>query len=542
MFTHLHESVVNSFIRSYTYKMIVRACLIILISLVFYQGLAQSIPVGLKPFEEAFRQLQLLNKNQSRHSFSIRPIIPPSIPNFEMVDSLFYQNLDSINEGGKKSFFEAKAMPIVFNSQFNSSRPFGWNNAGMRMARGIQFSGSAGFFLKAGPVTAQFMPEWYYTENRGYDTTRYFNYKNLRPIKQAYLGQSSIRLNIGPFSAGISSENLWWGPGQFSSIIMSNNAPGFHHLTFNTRRPLKTFLGNFEWQLIVGELNEDSSLHFENFVPRRSILREFSRYYNAVVITYEPKWAKNFFIGFTRFEQLYSSVQRTRPGTWMKRFLPVLTFETADENASGVIRNDGGVSLFGRWVMPKQHAEFYFEFGYNDFKQNLRDLTVNANHASAFLVGFKKLFLLNSHSFIDLSGELLHMAENPSNIIRISENWYEHFSVRQGYTHQNQIMGAGSGPGNNVQTIAIKKVNGLNHIGFKIQRIQQDPKGFIAGAPLGMRELRWTDWDFGFSLQKKWKRFLLQTDAHIIFSKNYGWSNANKSNFFHQIQAIYYFK
>lgn len=506
---------------------------------------AQSIPVGQRAMEESFRQLQLLNKNISPQSFNIRPILQPYLTDIDVYDSLLSKPMDTaVYQKQKNASFQIKAMPLVLNTQFNSTRPFGWNDAGMRMARGLQLSGSAGFFLKAGPLTVQCMPEWYYTENKKFDTTSFFRYKNFSPITQTYFGQSSIRLNVGPFSAGISSENLWWGPGQFSSIIMSNHAPGFHHLTFNTRRPLKTPIGNFEWQLLVGELNEDSSLNFENFVPRRpgTILREFSRYYNAVVLTYEPKWARNFFIGFTRFEQLYSSVQRRRPGTWMKRFLPVLTFETADENASGVIRNDGGLSLFGRWVMPKQHAEFYFEFGYNDFKQNLRDLTTNANHASAFLVGFKKLFVINKYSFIDLSGELLHMSENPTNIIRIAENWYEHFSIRQGYTHQNQIMGAGSGPGNNVQTIAIKKVSGLNYIGVKIQRIQQDPKGFIAGAPLGMRELRWTDWDFGFSLQKKWKRFILQSDAHLVVSKNYGWTNTNQSNFFFRIQSVYNFK
>ena len=36
--------------------------------------------------------------------------------------------------------------------------------------------------------------------------------------------------------------------------MMSNHAAGFKHLTFNSIRPLKTFLGNFEFQLITGKL------------------------------------------------------------------------------------------------------------------------------------------------------------------------------------------------------------------------------------------------------------------------------------------------
>ncbi|MFX6027764.1 hypothetical protein ABTE84_20660, partial [Acinetobacter baumannii] len=45
--------------------------------------------------------------------------------------------------------------------------------------------------------------------------------------------------------------------------LMSNNAPGFWHLTFNSRKPLKTPIGDFEWQLIGGKLVEDTSALLE---------------------------------------------------------------------------------------------------------------------------------------------------------------------------------------------------------------------------------------------------------------------------------------
>jgi len=50
-------------------------------------------------------------------------------------------------------------------------------------------------------------------------------------------GQSSIRLNYGAFSLGASTENIWWGPGQYNSLLFSNNAIGFQHLTLNTQKP-----------------------------------------------------------------------------------------------------------------------------------------------------------------------------------------------------------------------------------------------------------------------------------------------------------------
>ena len=33
--------------------------------------------------------------------------------------------------------------------------------------------------------------------------------------------------------------------------MMSNQAQGFNHITFNTTRPMKTAIGNFEWQLVT---------------------------------------------------------------------------------------------------------------------------------------------------------------------------------------------------------------------------------------------------------------------------------------------------
>jgi hypothetical protein len=36
--------------------------------------------------------------------------------------------------------------------------------------------------------------------------------------------------------------------------MMSNHAQGFNHITFNTTRPVKTFIGNFEWQVVTGRL------------------------------------------------------------------------------------------------------------------------------------------------------------------------------------------------------------------------------------------------------------------------------------------------
>jgi hypothetical protein len=76
------------------------------------------------------------------------------------------------------------------------------------------------------------------------------------PYSRLSWGQSSIRLNFNPVSVGLSNENLWWGPGKQNSILMSNTASGFKHLTLNTIRPVNTPIGSIEGQIIAGRLKD----------------------------------------------------------------------------------------------------------------------------------------------------------------------------------------------------------------------------------------------------------------------------------------------
>ena len=133
------------------------------------------------------------------------------------------------------------------------------------------------------------------------------------------LGQSSIKLNYKNFSFGISNENLWWGPSIRNSIMMSNHAQGFKHITFNTNKPIKTKIGNFEWQLITGRL-ESSGYTPPNtnaeyagtklYVAKINQLAETDdwRFLQGYIITFSPKFFSNFSIGFIRWTQMYSSL------------------------------------------------------------------------------------------------------------------------------------------------------------------------------------------------------------------------------------------
>lgn len=476
---------------------------------------AQTLPIGQWGGDELLRVKQLTGQLDAAQSLTARPFFNTRLP-----DTL-------------------AILPATIAVKFNSHHPYGWNDAGMIMARGLQTAVSAGVYAKAGPLSMQLMPEFYYAANPSYATTVGYGSNAGKSFQKLYPGQSSIRLHLGPVSVGASTENLWWGPGQFSSLMMSNNAPGFQHLSFNTTRPLKTPIGSFEWQLIVGKLNEDTSAAFENNYLKPFNPPNNGRYLNGIVLTYQPKFLPNFFFGVTRSEHLYISDRNKRTG--LSKYVPVLLGASPEANASSAsIPSDGAFSFFGRWMLPKNKAEFYVEWGYNDFKQNFRDLAVNSSHAAAIIAGFKKLIPIKKNQLLDISGEITQMAQTPSYILRNAGNWYVHGGVAQGFTYQNQIMGAGSGFGNNVQTMQLKKIKGHEYIGFKLQRIQQDPKGLSGPTSnLLMRPIQWNDVSIGFLGQKQFKEFWLTGEIQFVNSTNYGWEKGNAFNLFATLNARY---
>jgi hypothetical protein len=157
----------------------------------------------------------------------------------------------SPTDSAKKVF---KILPVGLTTKFNSHSPYGWNDGGMIMAKGLQTMVSAGVYAKWGPLSIQLQPELYYAANPSYTTTTGYGFNSGKSFQKIYFGQSAIKLNLGPISLGLSSQNNWWGPGQFSSIMMSNNAPGFNHFSINTSKPIKTPIGSIEFQLVMGRL------------------------------------------------------------------------------------------------------------------------------------------------------------------------------------------------------------------------------------------------------------------------------------------------
>src|SRR5690606_5881002 len=290
----------------------IRCTLAILIFLGYVAvAVSQTLPVGTPVLEDYYRREQVKGKLDPSISFMTRPLTEAALssgPNgINYPDSLQNRLLWRSNN----THVRGELLPIVWQNQVNTSFPYGWNDGPMIPAKGIQTFISAGFFSQYRWLSVQVRPEFVIAENgayEGYGGTQgpdwqWYNRLGNRidlperfgtsTYTKAGLGQSSIRLTLDPVSIGISTENLWWGPGRRNSILMSNTAPGFFHYTLNTTKPVKTYIGSFEGQIILGRLSKsgfppsllgDTARHMQHMVDKP----EGKRYLSGITLNYQP--------------------------------------------------------------------------------------------------------------------------------------------------------------------------------------------------------------------------------------------------------------
>jgi len=511
----------------------------------------QSIPIGTPVLEDYYRRAQLLGQLDSSISFTARPFFPVEalkIKNaFDPTQTLDQERKTKFDGayrfGGKNGFIQL--LPFTWQQQFNTHHPYSLNDGPMIPARGFQTLVSGGFYAKFGPLSIQLRPEVVYAENKPFKTftynksdqalVDYYYFKSIidlpeyfpgKPYKKAIWGQSSIRLTFGPVSSGISSENLWWGPGMRNSLLMTNSAAGFNHFTFNTVKPIRTPIGSFEGQIIGGRLDPSGFFSADtnlviNEVKLYWAKRKDWRYLNGIVFTYQPRWIPGLFLGLTRSFMTYHQDMRNSFGSFFPIFSALekkANYGTGEKSVVG----DQLASVFIRWLLLKEHAELYFEYGREDHAYNLRDLTLEPDHTRAYILGFKKLFPLNalSDNYIQVNIELTQLEINMTNYMRAFPYvWYAHRPIHQGYTNEGQLIGAGIGPGSNLQTATVTWGKGLKNLGIQIERNVHNNNLFY----ITIKDVRahWVDINIAALGEWNYQSLLFSAKLELIRSLNY---------------------
>lgn len=496
-----------------------------------------AIPVGFTDIDEQIRNLQLLNKIPSDQSLTIRPYHTDTKFNYAKILSLIDSNIKYNGMLYQTRGNSITLLPINLSQKLNTDHPYGWNDGAMSYSKGYQMQVAAGIFASFGNLKVQLRPEFVKTASGQYETNQSWGLVS-NGLSKILPGQSSIRYDLNKISLSVSTQNLWWGPGISNSMLMSNNAPGFFHYSIASNRPLKTFLGNFQFQIISATLKQDSSQGYENRNLKKLNLQNRNRAYNALTFTFQPVIMKNITFGLTR---AFQNLAENNIAGFVPKYLPVLgSFFGSAYNDT--INRDQILSFNTRWVFPKNHAEVYFEFGYNDAKDNFRDLMLDMSHSSGYIFGFKKLAYLNNLDYLDFGAEVIRMAQTPSYLMRNAGNFYEHGTITEGYTHKNQILGAGSGFGNNMQTVNLSLNRGWNKYGLIFNHIVQNPTQIVTYSieNLGLRTTKWEDFSYGIQSRYRYRNILFSANLEYVNSKNYLWTNgANRTNFYAFINTIF---
>lgn len=524
---------------------------------------AQTIPVGTPVIEDYYRRMQLLGKLDSNISFTIRPVSPAQsfdVANVYRPDSAAYTTESSTHGrftfAGKQGLLQI--LPLNWQNQVNTHHPYGWNDGAMIPARGYQTMLSGGIYLKYGPLSIQLRPEYVYAQNSnfdGYDKNRsdddlrkYYGFNafvdlperfGTGPYKKIFLGQSSIRLSIGPLSAGLSNENIWWGPGIRNSLLLGNNAPGFEHVTLNTIKPVKTFIGYFEGQILGGYLNSSgyttlNTVAESNGATLLTKKDDSKRYFTGLNISYQPKWINGLTLGIIRTFNAYKSSINS-----FSDYFPFFTpyEKVAIGDAGDPFPRDQYTSFYARWLFTKANAELYFEYGLNDNSYNYKDFIGSPDHSRAYLLGMRKMIKLNNYKdqYILVSGEITQLSQSVDRLVRDAGSWYVHGAILQGHTNQGQILGAGTGPGGNLQSFDVSWVRGIKKIGVMFERYEHSVDfSTIAFSDINGNSRKWVDFALGVQGEWTYKNLLFDATLQGIRSLNYEWvlKDYNPANYY----------
>ena len=517
----------------------VKNCILFLLLLVTVRSIGQNNYLDDIQLMDNYRTKQLLGN--SKDSNLVKDL------SFMIRSTFGFQHLYYNSENKEKKLI-IKSFTFTDNRLNNSALPISVNDGSLIPAVGLQERTSIGIQLQYRALDINIEPQYLRAENLPQEVfkgntldrnwwTRYYyyiqnnidDYRKLGnvPINEFNLGQTRIGLKFDKWAVGASNENLWWGTGRNNSLVFTNNAAGFKHAYLQTVKPISTYIGNFEAKLVVGILENTHYTH-----PDDSIMKTIwggaiapkvmnNRNLQAITINWSPKWMPNFYVGYAYASQQYQSDSLF-----------------VNSNIKPSINDMSFGAIMFRYVLPKDHAEFYGEIGQPSLAPWPKNFFSDTTR-TGIVFGARKLFMSkNEKSFFDLTVEItqlqlmnpreIFVEGNPFGVPKYN-SWYTSPYIRQGYTHQGQLLGASVGAGSNSQSIALSWNKGFNKIGFFVERLVHNSDFYHYAYLTGLlgysrADAYWVDLNGGLEFQfMPYKNILLAGTYKNTNAMNYRW-------------------
>lgn len=349
---------------------------------------------------------------------------------------------------------------------YNSALPAGGNDGAVWAGRGLTVSASAGFRLRAGPLSVRVEPLVYWTENRAFalvpngepDSLRFLNPRTPRALDYPQRfgdgafarvdpGQSTIRLDLRGVAAGVSTANQQWGPAIDQPLLLGASGPGFPHAFVGTARPLKVGIGRVHGRIVWGSLSQSEWSPGPSGHGSR-------RFGSGIAAVFLPWGLDGLEVGVARFHHerwpagglTLANLQRPLEAFY-RNSLRIPDEAMVNQVASG----------FFRWVLPRAGLEFYGELAREDHSFDLLDLIHEPDRSAGYVLGGRTVWGSGARltslraEWLNSQRSHLHRAANQVNGL------YGNRSVPQGHTYQGQLLGSPAAYGGGGSVVALDR-------------------------------------------------------------------------------------
>jgi hypothetical protein len=353
---------------------------------------------------------------------------------------------------------------------YNTAFPQGANDGAIWAGRGGTLAATAGFALRWGALSVRVEPIVIWAENRSFDlmangqpdSMRFGDPENPTTIDLPQRfgdgaftrldpGQSTARLDVKGFAAGVSTANQQWGPSADLPLLLGTNAAGFPHAFLGTSNPWNVGIGRIHGRLVWGSLSQSE---FSSVVSDSG-----RRFMTGILGVFMPRGLDGLEIGGARFfhtqwpEGGLSFDDFLEPfNALFKQDVP-LTGEGPDDRSGP---DNQLASVFVRWALPGPGFEAWAEYAREDHSWDLLDLLMEPDHFAAYSLGARKVWRRGT-SLVSVRGELLDA--QPSNLVTVRNQgrFYRHAFTRQGHTLGGQILGSPAAYGGAGSVLMVEK-------------------------------------------------------------------------------------
>ncbi|HEX8362173.1 MAG TPA: capsule assembly Wzi family protein, partial [Longimicrobium sp.] len=354
----------------------------------------------------------------------------------------------------------------IYNSSFAHDVA---NDGAIWAGRGVTGALSAGATLRAGPLSLRVEPLVFWSQNSSFDLApngetgdmRFADASRPRIIDlpqrfgdEAYMrvdpGQSTLRLDLLGVAAGISTANQVWGPAADLPLILGANAAGFPHAFLGSSTPVQVGIGRLHARAMWGDLAQSDYTHVSGHGSRRFVA--------GWVVTFLPAGLPGVEVGASRFFHNRWPASGLSFSDFVEPLQPFLKENLDPTGVGGDGVSDLGnqiAAVQARWVLPRGGFEVYGEYGREDHSWDVRDFLLEPDHASAYMVGGRKVWVRDG-SLLSLRTELVESQISHIRQVRAQNAWYVHTRTTQGHTVRGQVLGSPAVYGGGGSVVALE--------------------------------------------------------------------------------------